>query len=418
MGTNHITQYLMDTSFLYHVFGVRGVKCTATTYEYKPNKIILDVEYSKTKHNCPKCGKSSLVKNGTRYRRIHSLPIGSTLTVLNMKVQRYKCKDPNCGYNQYEKITFVNGGKSYTRKYANFVVDLLRSMTIQDVALRLGVSWDLIKEIHSTHLGRKYGKPDLSGVEKIGIDEFAVRRGHTYKTIVVDLPSGRILYVGDGKSAESLVGFWKRVKKEKVNIKYVATDMSSAFAKSVRENAPEAVHVFDHFHVIKLMNDTVDKIRRDVMNKESNPSVRRVIKGSRFLLLANSDNVTDDKGKTKLQAALDLNLPLSQAYYLKEDLREIYNQPSVSLAEAKFNEWISMAIETDCKPLIKMADTLYKAKKEILAFFNGGLSTGKVEGINNKIKVLKRNAYGYRDDNYFTLRLYSLHDCHITRNVG
>lgn len=403
----------MDTSFLKHVYGLDGLKCSAT--HYKANKIVLDVEYSKTKKRCPDCGEYALVKNGYRHRKIHALPIGLTRTILNMKVQRYKCK--NCRHDEYEKVKFVTGNSSYSHRFAMYVVDLLKVMTIQQVSKRLKISWDVVKEIHSTYLKRRYSKPSLEGVECIGIDEFAVRKGHVYKTIVVDLISGRILHLGDGKGADALTKFWKRVIKEKVEIKYVATDMSSAFSKSVRENAPNAIYVFDHFHVIKLMNDTLDKVRREVVAKEDEEK-KKLIKGTRYLLLANGERIIDEKGRTKLQRALAINEPLSQAYYLKEDLREIYNQSSIKEAEERLDSWVVMAAETGLKELIKMATTIYAAKGEILAWYNGRLSTAKVEGINNKIKVMKRNAYGFRDDDDFKLRLFALHDCSITRNVG
>jgi len=268
-------------------------------------------------------------------------------------------------------------------------------------------------------LKRHYAPPSLGGVESIGIDEFAVRKGHKYKTIVVDLKTGRILYVGGGRSEESLKKFWRRVKKKNVNIKYVATDMSDAFINSVRNNAPKAVHIFDHFHVIKLMNEKLDDIRREVVNKEQDEERKKLIKGTRYILLANEENIRqNDKGAHKLDKALALNTPLTQAYYLKEDLREIYRQPDKAKAEDKLNEWIAMARGSGQKQLINMADTLECHKNGILAYYTCSISTGKVEGINNKIKVMKRNAYGFRDDSYFTLRLFALHDCHITRNVG
>ena len=214
----------MDTSFLRHIYGLVGVKCTAT--HYKANKIVLDIEYSKTKKRCPWCGEYTLVKNGYRHRNIHGLPIGSTKTILHMKVQRYKCK--HCGNDDYERVSFVKGNRSYSNRFAKYVVDLLRTMTIQEASKRLGVSWDIVKDIHTTYLKRHYSKPSLQGVQCIGIDEFAVRKGHVYKTIVVDLISGRIFHVGDGKGADALTTFWKRVRKKKVQIKYVATDMSSS----------------------------------------------------------------------------------------------------------------------------------------------------------------------------------------------
>lgn len=266
---------------------------------------------------------------------------------------------------------------------------------------------------------RHYAPPSLDGVESIGIDEFAVRKGHKYKTIVVDLKSGRILYVGDGRSGESLKKFWNRVRRKNVKIKYVATDMSDAFINSVRNNAPKAVHIFDHFHVIKLMNEKLDDIRREVVNNEKDEKRKRLIKGTRYVLLANEENIRDnERGARKLDKALALNTPLTQAYYLKEDLREIYCQPNKDKAQAKLDEWIAMARGSGQEQLLKMADTLEKNKDGILAYYTCAISTGKVEGINNKIKVMKRNAYGFRDGKYFTLRLFALHDCRITRNVG
>ena len=179
-------------------------------------------------------------------------------------------------------------------------------MTIQDVAKLLHLSWDEVKEMNLKHLERRYRRPSLRGVESIGIDEFAVRRGHVYKTIEVDLISDRILHTGDGKGADALDEFGKRVRKEGVSIRYVATDMSSAFAKSVRENVPDAIYVFDHFHVIKLMNDTLGKVRRELVSREVDPAKRRLIKGPRFLLLANSENIVNHNGMPKLQLAVKI----------------------------------------------------------------------------------------------------------------
>lgn len=404
----------MNTSFLYHMYGLNGLKCTAS--HYKGNDLILDVEYSKRKTCCPKCGKHALVKNGYRMRRIIALPIGMKRTILNMKVQRYKCKE--CDYDQQEKIRFTTGNRGYTHRFAKFVVDLLRGATLQQVATWLHISWDTVKEIHSTYLKQHYSPPSLDGVDSIGIDEFAVRKGHTYKTIVVDLKTGRIIYVGDGKGEEALAKFWKKVKKKGINIKYVTTDMSQAFINSVKNNAPEATLIFDHFHVIKLMNEKLDDIRRDLVSQETDEKKKKIIKGTRYLLLANGEDLKERGGSKKLDNALTLNQPLSQAYYLKEDLREVYRQINRVEAEKKINEWIHMAKSTGIKQLITMADNIQIAKPGILAWYDCPISNGRVEGINNKIKVMKRNAYGFRDDKYFTLRLYALHDCRITRNVG
>lgn len=180
-------------------------------------------------------------------------------------------------------------------------VDLLRSMTLKDVALRLHVSWDTVKEIHSAYLNRKYAPPSLDGVENIGIDEFAVRKGHVYKTIVVDLDSGRVIYVGDGKGDDALKGFWKRVRKKGIAFKHIATDLSAAFIASVMENCPDAIHVFDRFHVVKLMNEKLDGIRRAQYAIEKSINRRKVLKGTGYLLLMNGEDIYDSKYKTTHQ---------------------------------------------------------------------------------------------------------------------
>ena len=404
----------MNSSFLYHAWGLYTHECTRE--EYKGNTIILHIQAKEREKVCPRCGKRHLVKNGYRFRDFVGLPIGGKKVIIRMKVQRYKCR--HCDYDQQERIPFATGSRSYTHRFAKYVVDLLRGMTLQDVSNHLGVSWDTVKEIHSTYLERHYSPPSLEGVENIGIDEFAVRKGHVYKTIVVDLDSGRVLYVGDGKGADALAKFWRKVKRKGIKIKHVATDLSAAFIASVMENCLEAVHVFDHFHVVKLMNEKLDDIRRKVYNMEKDVNKRKVLKGTRFLLLGNGADIFDKQHKTRLDNALAMNEPLSKAYYLKEQLRQIWMQPVKSMGEDVLDDWVRQAEQSKIPQLQKMAVTMRAYKTGILAWYDCHLSTGKVEGINNKIKVMKRNAYGFRDDKYFTLRLYALHDCRITRNVG
>lgn len=406
----------MTSSFLLNAWGLRSLECTRE--EYKGNTIILHIQSKQRLSVCPKCGNRHLVKNGYRIRDFLGLPIGGRKVILRMKVQRYKCRNGSCDYDQQEHIPFATGSRSYTRRFAKYAVDLLRGMTLQDVANHLGVTWDTVKDIHSNYLRRHYSPPSLEGVENIGIDEFAVKKGRLYKTIVVDLDTGRIVYVGDGKGADALERFWKRCRRHHVQIRHVATDLSSAFISSVMENCPGAVHVFDHFHVVKLMNERLDDIRKNVFHMERNVNRRKVIKGTRYLLLANGEDIFDKRHKTRLENALAMNEPLSKAYYLKERLREIWSQANREQAEAVLDDWVKQAGESKIPQLQRMAATLLVHKRGILAWYECHISTGKVEGINNKIKVMKRNAYGFRDERYFKLRLYALHDCKITRNVG
>lgn len=403
----------MNDSFLYHAFGIRDMHYRKT--EYKGNTIIITLQPRERLRKCPDCGSEHLVKNGKRTRDFIGLPIGGKKVLFRCELQRYRCKEKECSFDRQQDISFAKGSRSYIKRLVPYVVDLLKIGTIKDVSDKLGIGWDTVKEIHKEYLQAKYGKPSLKGVSRIGIDEFAVRKGHVYKTIVVDLDTGRILYVGDGKGADALEGFWKRVRRIGLEIKVVTIDMSAAFFASVVDNIPEATIVFDHFHVVKLMNEALDKVRRDAYRDVKDKAVKKAIKGTRWLLMANSEALDN---KEKLEKALSLNDSLFKAYYLKEDLRQIWMQVDKKDAETKLLEWVDMMRKTGIEHLVKVANTVMGYRTGILSWYDHRISNAKVEGINNKIKVLKRVAYGYRDEDYFRLRLFALHDARITRNVG
>jgi transposase len=177
------------------------------------------------------------------------------------------------------------------------VVELSRIGTIKDVARFLHLSWDTVKEIQKRYLYSHYNNPDITDVRHIGIDEFAVARGQVYKTIVVDLDTGRVIYIGDGKGGQALDGFWAKVKKAGIRIEAVTTDLSPAFISAVMTHLPNATLVFDHFHVVKLMNDAPDEIRRGLYRQEKDLNKRKVIKGTRWWLPGNGKDIFDHEFK-------------------------------------------------------------------------------------------------------------------------
>lgn len=173
----------MKTSFLYHAFGIREQECSRVRYEDK--RIILEVQTRSEKLRCSCCQSRNIIRSGTIVREIKSIPIGKTPIIIRMKVQRLECK--SCQSIRQENIHFVTGKHSYSNKMARYVVDLSRIGTIKDVANLLHLSWDTVKEIQKKYLYRQYNNPDFKGVRYIGIDGFAVAKGHIYKTIVADL---------------------------------------------------------------------------------------------------------------------------------------------------------------------------------------------------------------------------------------
>ena len=163
---------------------------------------------------------------------------------------------------------------------------------------------------------------------------------------------------------------------------------------------PDAVQIFDHFHIVKLMNEKLDKVRRNTYNQETDENKRRLIKGQRWLLLANADNLSP-KAEERLYKALDINRPLATPYYLKESLRRVWWQDNKQDAATVLDDWIEQARLSGLKPIESMADTLSRHRSGILTWYDYRISNGKLEGINNKIKTMKRQAYGYRDMSFF-----------------
>lgn len=168
--------------------------------------------------------------------------------------------------------------------------------------------------------------------------------------------------------------------------------------------------IFDHFHVVKLMNDTLDKLRRQAYNQEADIMKRKVLKGPRWLLLRNGEDIYDSYYRNRLENALEMNAPLMKGYYLKESLREICMQVTKEHAMQALVNWVKQAQDSKIPLLQKFANTLMAHRSGILSWYDHHISTGKLEGINNKIKTMKRQAYGYRDEKFFKLKILSLHD--------
>ncbi len=170
-------------------------------------------------------------------------------------------------------------------------------MTIWDVARHLGVSWWLVKDIEKRYLGRVFSKPKLRHLKRIAIDEISIGTGHRYLTIVLDLESGAIVHVGQGKGGDALEPFWKSLKASRARIEAVATDMSPAYIRAVSRNLPDAALVFDRFHLVKLFNEKLSDLRRQLYREATKGLHKNVLKGTRWLLLKNPENLDENKGE-------------------------------------------------------------------------------------------------------------------------
>jgi transposase len=397
----------MSTSLLYHGFGLVGYRYVSQSFQ--GGRVTFRIEQPRERLCCPQCGDADVWAQGGEERTFRTIPIGAKPVHIQFKVPRVMCFA--CGQVRQVKLGFADPKKRYTRSFERYALDLSRHMTIQDVAEHLQVSWDTIKEIQTRSLQRRFGKPQLHKLRQIAIDEIAVGKGHHYLTVVLNLLTGAVVFVGDGKGVEALEPFWRQVRRARAKIEAVATDMSKAYIRAIRDNLKGVVHVFDHFHVIKLFNDKLSAFRRELYHQAQSDRQRRILKGTRWLLLKNPENLDQERDeRRRLQAALRLNAPLATAYYLKEDLRQIWTQPNKRTAGRVLRDWLARARTSGVSMLTQFADTLEDHQDGVLAYYDYPISTGPLEGTNTKIQAMKRQAYGFRDREFFKLKILGIHE--------
>lgn len=395
----------MSTSLLYHGWGIRGYQYVRTSYV--DGRAIFTVKPDAFSVTCPACGSHEVFQHGYIHRLWREVPIGHKPVVIQMGIPRVECR--KCATTRQVAVGFADERRSYTRAFARYALELSRYMTILDVARHLNVGWDLIKEIQKSYLQKHFSRPKLSKLSQLAIDEISIGKGPKYLTVVLDLTTGAVVFVGDGKGAEALKPFWRRLRRSRARIQAVAMDMSKAYIRAVRKNLPAATIVFDHFHLIKLFNDKLQQFRRWLFNRAS-ATEKNLLKGIRWLLLKNPKNLVEARNEHKrLQKALELNRPLATVYYMKEDLRQLWFQKTKKRAAEFMADWIARAKASGIGMLKKFAKTLQTHRDGILAYYDYPISTGPLEGTNNKIKTMKRQAYGYRDNEFFKLKIMAIH---------
>jgi transposase len=395
---------------------------------------------------CPDCGSAKAKYYKAGVRLIQCQGFGRLKAFVEVAVHHIYC--PECRSMSYERLEFLTNPRArVTRAFEKELVAERRRMSITDVAEVFGVSRRTVREAEVRALELKYRSVPLKGVRRIGIDEVYVfhgeRGGRQFVTVVRDLDTGRVLNVSRGKGEDALKMFASRLRRSGVaaEIECVTMDMANAFANFAEHNLPNALIVFDHFHVVKMINDIINKIRRAAMakiNAETRQALRaldlskeerevvarlekkikdrqekakKVLKGNMKLPLMNGEDVEKDpKAKAKLDKMLEEYSDLGKAYLLKEELRSIYANAKAPLeAKALLEAWIAKARASDVRHLETMANTMEKNLEGVLGFWKfPGATNAKTEGFNNKIRWLVKQAYGYRDWHYFRLKVFDL----------
>jgi transposase len=248
----------MSTSILYHAYGIRGVHHKST--EFSGNSIIFHAQVTDQLVRCPECGCRKTIFKGQKVRRFHMVPFARKRCFLDLTMHRLKCCE--CGKIWWPRLPFMVGNRRIVRSFVQYVFDLLQFATIQAVAHRMGLSWYMIKQIHKEKLQKEYASIPLDEVTCIGMDEFSIRKGHKYMTVFVDLNTGRILHAVEGKGIEDIKPFLKVLSKRAKSLKAIAMDMHASYFLAVREVLPKVDIVFDRFHVMVLINRSIEEIRK------------------------------------------------------------------------------------------------------------------------------------------------------------
>ncbi|MFQ5503136.1 MAG: ISL3 family transposase [Phycisphaerae bacterium] len=352
---------------------------------------------------CSGCGQGCERYHDWDERWIRDLPILDAET--HLLIQRFRVACPVCG-PKLEHLPWLAKYARVTGRFARSVARLCKVLPIKHVAKFYGLGWDTVKAIDKAWLEATLGEPDLTELELLAMDEFAIKRGHRYATIFVEPNRKEVLWVCRGRSREDIRPFFEKLGAEGCQrIEAVAMDMSASYEAEVKAQCPKADIVYDFFHVVaKYGREVIDKVRTAEAKRQTNQRERQVIKGSRWLLLRNSVNLKR-KDRVRLRELLAVNRRLATVYMLKDDLKSLWDYRYPRYAMDFFREWYARAIRSRIAPLKRFARQLRDKIDGILAHCKYPLHTSLLEGMNNKIKVIKRMAYGYRDEDYFFLKI-------------
>lgn len=365
---------------------------------------------------CSRCGAVVTEVHDVTERRVRDLPVFDWDTWVVFPRARLQC--PRCGPT-VEAVSWLDRYQRMTTRLAEKIARLATVLPIKHVAAWFGVSWDTVKQLDQRALAARLGPVDtasLAGVRVIAIDEFAIHRGHRYATVIADVQTKRVLWVGRGRRREDVRPFFEVLGAAgRAQLEAVVMDMSGAYAEEVRAHCPAAAIVYDLFHVVaKYGREVIDRVRVDETNRVAQAgrpndaalrARRAVIKGTRWLLLQNRAHVTRPADRIRLKELLAANRALFTVYVLKDDLKQLWQYKRVDAARRFWAQWYRRALRSRIAPLMRFARQLAAYLPGILSRCRYPYHTSFIEGVNNKIKVLKRMAYGFRDDDYFFLKI-------------
>jgi len=371
-------------------------------FDKEPGELHIYIDFrAGSKFECPICGAEGLPVHDTHEKTWRHLNFFQYKAFIHFRNPRSKCPD----HGIHLVSTPWGSGTGFTLLFEALILQLAMSMSVKKIAELVGENDTRIWRLIQRHVNNSYAVEDYSDVKKIGIDETASKRGHNYVTVFVDMDESKVIYATEGKDSETIKRFKEEMPYHNCNpqqIENISSDMSPAFKKGCLENFPWAVVTFDKFHVIKLMNEAVDKVRR--MEQKFEPD----LKSTRFLWLYNQDNLKQEQLE-KLETLKNTNLKTAKAYQLKLTLQEIYENATDRIeAMIILKKWYNWAVRCRLEPIVAFAKTLKNNWAGIINYFDTKLTNAVLEGINSIIQTVRSRARGFRNIENFIAMIYLL----------
>ena len=357
---------------------------------------------------CSGCGQPAPGYDRLQPRRFQFVPVLGLQTFFVYAMRRVHC--PRCGQVKVERVPWAQGKQQATKALGWFLASWARRLSWKETATVFGVSWDRVCRTVGMAVAWGRERASLEGVTTIGVDEIAWQRGHRYLTLVYQLDAGcrRLLWVGQERKITTLESFFTWFGEERsVRLQVVCSDMWKAYLRVVKEQASQARHVLDRFHIVQKLGKAIDKVRAAEAKQLKAQGKEPALKNSRWLLLKRPERLTE-KQEPKLAELLKLNLRTVRAYLLKEDFQLLWDCRSPTQANKFLKRWCRRATRSRIQPMQKVAKMLRKHRPLVLNWFRTGraFSSGAVEGMNNKAKIALRKAYGFRSYKCYELALY------------
>ena len=357
---------------------------------------------------CADCGRSGPGYDRLPERRFEFVPLWGIAVYFVYAMRRVNC--PTCGVT-VERVPWAEGKCHLTTSYRWFLAGWAKYLSWQEVADRFRTNWRNVFESVKHAVSWGLAHRNLGGIEAIGVDEIQWQRGHRYLTLVYQIEGGmkRLLWVAEERTEESLRGFFKILTDEvRGSIRFVCSDMWQPYLNVIAEQMRQAVHVLDRFHIMKKMNEAIDKVRRSETRQLEEDSYEAVLKHSRWCLLKRPENLTE-KQTVKLAELLKYNLKSVRSYLLREDFQRFWEYASPGWAGRFLDQWCTRTLRSRIEPMKKIVYSLREHRDLILNWFRarGTVSAGTVEGLNNKCKLTMRKAYGFRM--YETIQIALFH---------